>query len=394
MTRLRTEAAALLPELTALRRDLHREPEIGLDLPLTQRKVLDALDGLPLEITLGQATTSVTAVLRGGHPGPVVLLRGDMDGLPVAEETGLDYAGTNGNMHACGHDLHTAGLVGAAKLLAARADEIHGSVVFMFQPGEEGYKGAKVMLDEGLLDVAGQRPIAAYGIHVAPGPRGTFSIKSGPALAGSNTLEITVTGKGGHGSQPQTAVDPVPALLAIASELQTMVTRRFSVFDPVVLSVTQLQAGEAINVIPAQASLGATVRTLSPESVETMRTETTRLAAGIASAHGCTAEVDFEVQYPVTVNTPEQTDWVAAELRGLFGEERIEIVDQPLMGSEDFSFVLEEVPGTFFFLHCSPDGLDPATAAWNHSPHVLFDDAVLADEAAALAHLALTRLAG
>ncbi|WP_309132867.1 M20 family metallopeptidase [Brevibacterium sp.] len=393
MTRLRTEATALLPELVALRRDLHRQPEIGLDLPETQATVLRALDGLPLEITLGTATTSVVAVLRGAHPGPAVLLRGDMDGLPVAEETGIDFAAANGNMHACGHDLHTAGLVGAAKLLAAKRESIHGSVIFMFQPGEEGYKGAKVMLDEGVLEAAGERPIAAYGIHVAPGPRGTFSIKSGPALAGSNTLQVTVHGKGGHGSQPQTATDPVPALLAIASELQTMVTRRFSVFDPVVLSVTQLQAGDAINVIPPQASLGATVRTLSPESVETMRTETNRLASGIAAAHGCTAEVDFEVQYPVTINTPDQTEWVVSELRGLFGEERINTVEQPLMGSEDFSFVLEEVPGTFFFLHCSPEGIDPDTVAWNHSPHVLFDDAVLADQAAALAHLALTRLA-
>lgn len=394
MTELRDTAHDLLPELIELRRELHRTPEIGLDLPGTQRSVLAALEGLPLEITLGEATTSVTAVLTGAHPGPTVLLRGDMDGLPVVEETGLEYSGTNGNMHACGHDLHTAGLVGAAKLLAARRDEIHGKVVFMFQPGEEGYKGAKVMLDEGLLSITGELPIAAYGIHVAPGPRGVFSIKSGPALAGSNTLNITVHGRGGHGSQPQTAADPVPPLVSIASELQTMVTRKFSALDPVVLTVTQLHAGEAINVIPAQASLGATVRTLSNESVETMKVETTRLAEGIAAAHGCTATVEFEVQYPVTINTPDHTQWVAEELSDLFGEERTNIVEEPLMGSEDFSFVLQEVPGTFFFLHTSPDGVDPETAAWNHSAKVLFDDSVLGDQAAALAQLALKRLAG
>ncbi|SOC56577.1 M20 metallopeptidase family protein [Ornithinimicrobium cerasi] len=389
---LLADAGTLQDDLSALRRELHQVPEVGLDLPRTQEIVLRALEGLPLEITTGTATTSVVAVLRGGRPGPTVLLRADMDGLPVAEATGLEYAATTGTMHACGHDLHTAALVGAARLLSARRDELAGSVLLMFQPGEEGYGGAKVMLDEGLLEASGEKPVAAYAIHVFPGRPGVFEYRSGPMLGGSNVLRITVSGKGGHGSQPHTAVDPVAALVAIAADLQTMVTRRFSVFDPVVLTVTQLSGGEAINVIPEKASLGATVRTLSHESVQRMRVETRRVAEGIAAAHGCTAEVDFEVQYPVTINDDAEAQWVGQQLREAFGEDRVLEAPDPLMGSEDFSFVLDRVPGSFIFLHCSPPGVDLADPAMNHSPTVLFDDAVLADQAAALALLALRRL--
>lgn len=380
------EGRALLDDLVALRRELHRMPEVGLDTPRTQQRVLEALEGLPLEITTGEGTTSVVAVLRGARPGPTVLLRGDMDGLPVTENTGLDFAATTGTMHACGHDLHTAGLVGAARLLSARRDELAGSVLFMFQPGEEGYGGAKVMLDEGLLRASGEKPVAAYAIHVSPGPRGVFWQRPGPVMAGSNVLEITVHGRGGHGSQPHKAADPVAAL-------HTMVTRRFDVGDPVVLSVTRLRAGEAVNVIPGSASLGATVRTLSDANVDAVRADATRVAQGVAAAHGCTAEVSLEVQYPVTVNDAAETAWVADQLVDVFGADRVEERPTPHMGSEDFSFVLAEVPGTFFFLQCSPPEVDPATAPYNHSAEVLFDDSVLGDQAAALATLALRRLA-
>ncbi|HSU71074.1 MAG TPA: M20 family metallopeptidase [Micrococcaceae bacterium] len=386
------EARVLLPELVALRRALHAEPELDLDLPKTQARVLEALEGLGLEITLGRKSTSIVAVLRGAKPGPSVLLRGDMDALPVRELTGLEYASTNGSMHACGHDLHVAGLVGAAKLLAARREELAGDVIFMFQPGEEASGGAGLMIEEGLLEAAGERPVAAYGIHVAPGPLGTFSTRAGTLMAGANELRITVHGSGGHGSQPHTAKDPVPALAAIVTALQNMATRSFSVFDPIVLTVTQLEAGDAINVIPDRARLGATVRTLSRESVDKLITRTRELADGIAASHGCTAEVDFEVNYPVTVNDGDRTREAMAELRAVFGEERVVEAENPLMGSEDFSLVLEEIPGTFLFLACTPPDVDPATAAWNHSPRVLFDDSVLGDQSAALAQLAYNRL--
>ncbi|WP_374927963.1 M20 family metallopeptidase [Kytococcus sedentarius] len=386
------EAQTLAPTLTALRRELHQDPEIGNHLPRTQQRVLEALDGLPLEITTGTSTTSVVAVLRGEHPGPAVILRGDMDALPVAEENDLPYRSTNGAMHACGHDLHTAGLVGAAHLLAAHRAELHGSVIFMFQPGEEGPGGAEPMLAEGLLEAAGVPVVGAYAIHVMPGPAGQFQYSIGPALAGANEVYVTMHGAGGHGSQPHLATDPVPALLDFCTQLQVAVTRRFDVFDPAVVSVTQLSAGDAVNVIPPSASMGATIRTLSAESLERIQQVTRQLADAVATAHGCTAEHDFQVHYPVTLNEADQTRQAVGWLTELLGPDAIAERQTPIMGSEDFSFVANEVPGTFLFLGASPEGVDPETAAYNHSPLVLFDDAVLPRQSAALAHLALQRL--
>ncbi|MER2137001.1 MAG: M20 family metallopeptidase [Arthrobacter sp.] len=386
------EGLDLLPDLVSLRREIHREPEVGLHLPRTQQKILDALDGLGLEITTGKSLSSVTAVLRGGEEGPSVLLRGDMDALPVQELTDREYASTHGAMHACGHDLHVAGLVGAARLLAAQQRDLSGNVIFMFQPGEEGDGGAGLMIEEGVLEAAGEKPVAAYGIHVRPGPLGVFRTKPGTLMAGANELRITVHGSGGHGSQPHNALDPVPALVEIAGALQVMATRKFSVFDPIVLTITQLEAGRAINVIPDTARLGASVRTLSADSVDRLIVETKALADGIAAAHGCTAEVSFEILYPMTENDPSRTYEAMRELRDLFGEDRVLQSRDPLMGSEDFSLVLQKIPGTFLFLGATPPEVDPETAAWNHSPRVLFDDSVLADQAAALAQLAFNRL--
>ena len=234
------DAAAMAGELAELRHAIHREPEIGLDLPMTQAKVLSALGGLPLEITRGQQLSSVTAVLRGGLPGATVLLRGDMDALPVSERTGLPYSSQiDGAMHACGHDLHTAMLAGAARLLCARQQEIAGNVIFMFQPGEEGYAGARQMISEGLLDAAGDRPVAAYALHVTSStlPQGVYSTRPGTMMAAADVLEVTVHGHGGHASQPHRAADPIPVGCEIVTALQAMVTRRFDVFDPVVLTV-------------------------------------------------------------------------------------------------------------------------------------------------------------
>lgn len=392
MSLFTAEAAGIAAEIVALRRELHQIPETGLECPRTQARILAALDGLGLEVTTGEACSSVVAVLRGGRPGPAVLLRGDLDALPVVEESGEPFAATNGNMHACGHDLHVAGLVGAARLLAARRDDLPGTVVFMFQPGEEGQGGAQLMIEEGVLDAAGDRVVAAYGVHVATGPDGVFQGKPGPLMASANELHVTVHGRGGHGSQPQTSLDPVPALLEIGTALQAMVTRRFSVFDPVVLTVTVLQAGTAVNVIPPKASLSATVRTLSQDAIDTLVSETRRLGEGIAAAHGCTADVRFESHYPVTVNDDAEAAFVADTVADLFGADRYLAMTDPLMGSEDFSFLLAEVPGAFVFLGCTPRDRDWQTAPWNHSPLVVFDDGVLPDQAALLAELAWRRL--
>lgn len=385
------ESSALTDELAALRRDLHRNPELGLELPFTQNRILAALDGLPLEITLGKDLSSIVAVLRGGRPGPTVLLRGDMDALPVTETSGLDYASTNGNMHACGHDLHVSGLVGAAKLLSAHQAQLRGTVAFMFQPGEEGQGGAKIMLDEGMFEVIGDTPDAAYAIHVAPGVPGTFVTRPGTVMAGANTLHVTMHGKGGHSSRPEDATDPVRPILEFGQSLYSMITGSFSVFDPIVAEVTQLSAGAAVNVIPETASLGASVRTISAESTARFPELATRLAESIAAAHGCRAEVIWNEQYPVTINDVAETQFAMEALTGVFGAQRVVEAPNPVMGSEDFSYVLEQVPGAFLFFFVTPEGTDPATAATNHSPEVLFDDAHLPDQAAALAALAWNR---
>ncbi|MEU6476501.1 M20 family metallopeptidase [Streptomyces sp. NPDC047017] len=388
-------SAALRDELVELRRALHREPEVGLRLPRTQRRVLEALRGLPLEVSTGRRLSSVTAVLRGARPGPAVLLRGDMDALPVDERTGLDHASRlPGVMHACGHDLHTAMLVGAARLLTERRAELAGDVVFMFQPGEEADGGARLMIEEGLLDASGALPVAAYALHVQSAQwLGEFSCRAGAALAAADTLSVTVRGRGGHGSAPHSALDPVPAACEMVLALQTMVTRRFDVFDPVVIGVGRLRAGDAENVIPDRAEFSATVRSFSPGARERVRHESTALVRGMARAHGLEADVDYVMRYPVTVNDAGQAAFVARTAAEVFGADRYREADRPMTASEDFSYVAERVPSAFVMLGACPPDADPATAANNHAPQAVFDDAVLGDGATLLAELALRRLA-
>ncbi|WP_432081247.1 M20 metallopeptidase family protein [Streptomyces sp. WAC 04229] len=389
------DVRGLHDELVRLRHALHRDPEIGLGLPRTQRKVLDALDGLPLEVGTGERLGSVTAVLRGGRPGPAVLLRGDMDALPVREESGVPYASeVPGVMHACGHDVHTAALVGAARLLAARREELPGDVVFMFQPGEEGYGGARLMIEEGVLDAAGTRVVAAYGLHVFSTalPLGMVATRPGPVLAASDTVTVTVTGRGGHGSSPHAATDPVPAVCEMVTALQTMVTRTVDVFDPAVLTVGSLHAGTTHNVIPETARFEATVRSFSAATHETVREGVHRTVQGVAAAHGVHAEVDYQDLYPPTVNDADEAAFALRTAAGLFGAGRVVEAPKPMAGSEDFSFVLQEVPGAFLGLGACPPDRDPATAPMNHSPQAVYDDAVLMDAATLLARLAAGRL--
>lgn len=394
------DARTLDADLRNLRRALHREPEIGLDLPRTQEKVLAALDGLALETTLGRATTSVTGVLRGGAARsdaerPVVLLRADMDALPVQELAEVDYRSTiDGAMHGCGHDLHTAMLAGAARLLDARRDQLPGDVVLMFQPGEEGWAGARVMIDEGVLEAAGRRADAAYGMHVfsALAPHGTFVTKAGPMLAASDGFSVTVRGSGGHGSAPHAALDPVPAAAEMVTALQVAVTRSFDALDPVVVTVGVLRAGTRRNVIPDEAYLDATVRSFSPASQQRAAEVLPRVVRGVAAAHGLEVDVEFTPEYPVTVNDEAETAFASELIAELFGESRHVPWGRPLSASEDFSFVLERVPGTFVGLAAAPKGADLETAEFNHSPRAVFDDGVLADGAALYAALAVTRL--
>jgi amidohydrolase len=390
---VRDEAAQIAGQIAELRHAIHREPEIGLDLPKTQAKVLAALDGLPLEISTGQGLSSVTAVLRGG-PGPVVLLRGDMDALPVTEETGLPYASViPGAMHACGHDLHTAMLAGAARLLSAR--QVPGTVIFMFQPGEEGYAGARQMIEEGVLEAAGSRPVAAYGLHVSSQrlPCGTFSTRPGAMLAAADQITVTVQGRGGHASTPHQAADPIVVACEMVTALQTLVTRKFDVFDPVVITVGSFHAGTADNVIPDEARFWATARSFSEASRGKLAELVPRLIGDIARGHGLTADAIYATEYPVTVNDAVEAAFAGETIAEVFGAERGERAEFPLTGAEDFSFVLEQVPGAFVMLGACPPGTDPATAPSNHSAHAVFDDAALADGTALYAELALRRLA-
>ncbi|HEX9552082.1 MAG TPA: M20 family metallopeptidase, partial [Streptosporangiaceae bacterium] len=319
------DAAAISGEIAELRHSIHAEPEIGLDLPKTQHKVLAALEGLPLEITCGESLSSVTAVLRGARPGKTVLLRGDMDALPVTERTGVPYSSQVADaMHACGHDLHTAMLAGAARLLSARQADLAGNVIFMFQPGEEGSAGARIMISEGVLDAAGERPSAAYALHVASSvlPLGVVAGRAGTAMAAADTLYVTVRGRGGHGAQPHLASDPIPVACELVTALQTMVTRRFDVFDPVVLTVGTFHAGTTDNVIPDDAAFVATIRTFSAQARDRVRDLAPRLVRQIASGHGLSADASFVDGYPVTVNDQAEFAFAERTTSDLLGDAR------------------------------------------------------------------------
>lgn len=386
-------ARAIADDLTALRRAIHAEPELGLHTPLTRDKVRAALAGLPLEWREGPSTTGLVATLKGtAGSGRSVLLRGDMDALPMPEETGLPFASTiPGTMHACGHDAHTAMLAGAARLLCARRDSLRGEVRFMFQPGEEGHHGARFMLDDGLLGggAHGPLPDAAFALHVMPNaPHGLVTGKAGPLMAAADQLEITVRGAGGHASMPHQAHDPVPVACEIVTALQALVTRQFDAHDPVVVTIARIEGGTAHNVIADFARLKGTMRTLSPRHRARLHAAVQQLATGIASAHGLSADVVIEEGFPVTICDPRAVDLAEAAVTDLFGAPAWRRLERPIMGAEDFSYVLEQVPGAMLFLGVSHEGEDWTQCCGIHSTRMLLDETVLPQGAALLAGLA------
>ena len=399
---LRDESRDLLGEMVALRRTLHQWPELGNHLPVTRDNVLGALDGLPLNITLHQTTSGIAALLDGGRPGPTVLLRGDMDALPMPEDTGLEYASKVDNcMHACGHDTHTSMLVGAAKLLSARRADLPGRVLFMFQPGEEGHAGARFMLDEGLLDVphladGSPSPITgAYALHISTAlPVGWMSTRAGSIMASSDGMSITVTGRGGHASEPYRALDPIPIACEIVQALQLMITRTINVFDPGVVTVGRISAGTTGNVIPETAHIQGTVRAVSERTRRKVHDGIRRVAEGIAAAHGASVEVHVNDGYPVTVNNAAAADFTLGVATELIGADKTVRLPNPVMGAEDFSYVLDRIPGTMTFLGGTPADLNPATAAPNHSNRVVFDEDAMVNGTAMYAALAIRHLAG
>jgi len=389
-------ARAALPGMVTIRRTLHRRPEIGLELPETQRAVAQRLEELGLAPALGRSVGSVTALIEGQRPGPTILLRADMDALPLQEDTGLDFASEiPGAMHACGHDTHVAMLLGAAQLLTERREALAGRVLLMFQPGEEGYHGARFMLEEGLLDVGnGSHVTGAFAIHIGNRyENGTINYRPGPLMASGDTIRLTVRGRGGHASAPHLAVDPITVAAHIAVGIQTMVTRTVDAFDPAVITIANISAGTTTNIIPETAFMQGTLRTVSAQQRSAVRERLPGFVAGIAGAFGATAELELEPGYPVTSNDADICELVAADAAALIGADRVRTLPAPIMGSEDFSYVLEKVPGAMVFLGAAPAGVEPESVPQNHSNMVVFDEPTMAVGAALYAGVALRHLA-
>jgi hippurate hydrolase len=369
---------AELADVVALRRAIHADPEIGNQCPRTTAKLRAALDGLPLEIHESTSTTGFIAILRGGGDnGRTVLLRGDMDALPMPEETGLDFASQVPNaMHACGHDSHCSMLVGAARALSARKDSLPGTVVFMFQPGEEGHHGARFMIEDGLLDI--ERPDSAFALHIYPNARaGAIQTRPGALLASTDALNFTIRGAGGHAAMPHDAMDPIPVAAEIVTALSVFIARQIPATDPAVLSITKIEAGSAYNIIPDEVQMIGTLRTLSQKTREKAREGLKRIAENIAIAHGCTADVRIDDGYPVTMCDPR-----AVSLLKQISEDlepgQWQPMPAPIMGGEDFSYVLREVPGAMAFIGVAPEGSEPSRNPPLHNTKMTIEESVMA----------------
>ncbi len=397
---LHDAARGVHSDTVELRHRLHRQPELGNDLPETRAVVLEALEGLDLDITLHSTTSGISALLTGGRPGPTVLLRGDMDALPLQEDTGVEFASqVDGCMHACGHDTHTAMLASAARVLTDRRNELAGRVLFMFQPGEEGHHGARHMLDEGLLDVP---PLAdgtpspvtgAFALHITSAmPTGWVSTRRGPVMASSDTFQLLIRGRGGHASEPHRTLDPIPTACEIVQALQVMVTRRIDVFDPAVVTVGRLSAGTTNNVIPETAVIEGTIRAVSESTRAAVHDGIRRVAEGVAAASGVEIDIELVRGYPVTVNSDEFSDFALEVAGELLDEHAVHRLPNPVMGAEDFSYVLDRLPGAMMFLGGTPPGHDPRRAAPNHSNRVIFDDDAMATGVAMYSAIALRHL--
>jgi len=389
-----SQAHAQQADLVKVRRELHQTPEFGLDLPKTLAIILREVGDLG-EVTLGIDMTAASILIRGANPGPTVLLRADMDALAVIEDTGLDFASTNGYMHACGHDLHMAMGIGAARLVYSNKDKLNGNVLMFFQPGEEGHDGAGHMLAQNMHMVSGEKPIAAYGLHVfSIVPSGLFTTKKDTMMASAGDMLVTIRGRGGHGSMPWTAKDPITGMIEILSSLQAFIAKNFDALDPIIVNVGWIKAGDdhTTNIIPESVSFGATVRSFSKKGYEETRTKLPAFIKGMAESHGLNAEVEFTPATKVLINHHHAVDRVEAVAKDMFGEQRYRTMSQPIPGGEDYASILEEIPGAFIFLGAAQPGLAPHQLESNHSNKAQYDEAVLADGAALLAALAFDAL--
>ena len=371
-------------KIVALRRDIHREPELGFDTKKTAEKVLGALDGLPLDVQTGVAENGIVATLQGEGDGPTVGLRADMDALPIHEETGLPFTSEiDGKMHACGHDGHTSMLVGAAHALSGMRDRLDGTVKFFFQPAEEGGGGGKVMVEEGVADDVS----SIFALHLWPGlPFGTAATKAGPIMAASDAFELTVKGKGGHGAFPHQTADAIAMAAQIVTALQTVVSREVDPVEPAVLTVGEIGAGSAFNIIPETARLGGTVRTLNEDLRRKMPERIEQISRGVAGGMRGDAELDYDFSYPVTMNDEEAAKRALGVARDLFGEENTLELPNPSMGAEDFAYFLQKIPGAFIWLGVGED------VSGLHTPTFAFDEEILPLGSALLTALALKSL--
>ncbi len=406
--KVRERAASIEAKLIAWRRDIHQHPELGDQETRTSRLVSEHLRNLGLEVRTGVARTGVVGILKGTKPGRTVALRADMDALPVKEPDGLPFASkAKGRhwgkevdvMHACGHDTHTAMLMAAAEVLAGLRDDLPGTVQFIFQPAEEGSSlfapesgktwGAKLMLEEGIF--TGTKPDAVFGLHVMPGRSGEIFYRSGPTTASGDALEITVTGKQGHGGMPWNTIDPITTSALIILGLQTVVSRKADLtLSPAIVTIGSIHGGQAGNVVPESVRMSGTIRTYDESVREVVRHESRVAAEKIAESAGAKTDVSIIKIYDTTVNNERLAEWARPVLqRATDGR----VSRAPLVGaSEDFSFLAEATPGLFVFLGITPHDQDPAKAAPNHSPDFFVDEDALVIGARTMASLAVNFL--
>jgi amidohydrolase len=392
--------------VVAWRRDIHQHPELSNREFRTGALVAEHLEALGLEVRTGVAHTGVVGVLRGGRPGKVVALRADMDALPVTEETDVPFASAVkttyldrevGVMHACGHDAHTAILMGVAEVLASQRETLPGTVVFLFQPAEEGAPpgekgGARLMLAEGALE--DPRPDAIFGLHVVPQhAAGEIALVPGGAMASSDRLRIVVTGRQTHAAYPWLGVDPIAVAARIVLALQSIPARQMDVRHPSVVSIGAIHGGVRHNIIPQEVELLGTIRTLEPAEQQELHRRIRETATKIAESSGASADVEIKIGYPVTWNDPDLTTRMRPTLEAVAGPDGV-VVGLPRTGAEDFSFFAQEVPGLYFWLGVRPPEQAPGEAASNHSPLFFVDEAALPLGVRALSRLAVDYLHG
>ena len=374
-------------DMTEWRRDIHAHPELGFKETRTADLVAAKLKAFGIEVHRGLGKTGVVGILKVGNSPRTLGLRADMDALPIQEANTFAHRSKHaGVMHACGHDGHTTMLLGAARYLAETRN-FDGTVHFIFQPAEEGIGGAKAMVDDGLFE---KFPCEAiFGMHNRPSlPVGKFNVKAGPMMAGGAFFDIHITGKGSHGARPESGVDSALVAAQIAVALQTIVSRNVRPIDTAVVSVTKIHAGDAYNVIPQTAHLGGTARAFSREVMARLESSMKRIAKGTAEAHGATAEVDFRVLFSPTINNPAEADFAAKICNELVGEENVNRNPEVVMGSEDFSYMLERVPGCYINI-----GNGPGEGGCEvHNPGYDFNDDALPLGAAFFGRLVETRL--